>query len=34
MSIIISQKELYQKTTAKHNDDVICNAESEVVLCR
>lgn len=34
MEIFIIHKQLYQKTCVKHNDNVICSADCEVVLCR
>ena len=34
MGILICHKTVYQKSCDKDNDNVICYADSEVVLCR
>ncbi len=34
MKKYVNQKAVYRSDTAKHNDNVICYAFSEVVLCR
>ena len=31
---VVKQVTFYQKTSVKHNDNVICYVESGVVLCR
>ena len=34
MEILIIHKQLYQKSYVKNNDNIICSADCEVVLCR
>lgn len=34
MGKILTQETLYQNVSVKDNDNVICSAECEVVLCR